>query len=104
MNMMKLMKQAATLQTDIKRIQEDLAEQTVDFSSGGGMVKATAKGNMTIVNLEVDDSVYAEEDKEMVGDLILTAVNGALKKMKEVMDAELGKVTQGMGLPPGMGL
>jgi DNA-binding YbaB/EbfC family protein len=104
MNMMKLMKQAASMQKDMRKIQEELAARTVEFSSGGGVVKCVACGDGSVASITIDPKVLDPNDVEMVQDLILTAVDGALKAAKEMAANEMSKLTAGLGLPPGLGL
>jgi nucleoid-associated protein EbfC len=104
MNMMKMMKQAASLQQDMKKMQDELAERTVEFSSGGGMVTATAKGDMTIQGIRIAPDCVDPEDIEILEDLVLAAVDGALKAARDMASQEMSKLTQGMGLPAGMNL
>lgn len=99
MNMMKLMKQAQTMQKDMERVQSGLAEKRVEFSSGGGMVTATATGDGGIVAIKIDPKVINPSDKEMLEDLVLAAVDGAIRKSREMASAEMAKVTAGMGMP-----
>ena len=98
-NMMKLMKQAQAMQSNMQKLQADLAERTYEFSSGGGVVKAMAKGDMTIVSLSVDPKAVDPQDVEMLQDLVISAVNGALKLARESAADEMGKITGGLGLP-----
>lgn len=104
MNMMKLMKQAASMQKDMERVQAELAGRRVDFSSGGGMVTATASGDGSIVGIKIDPKVIVPGDKELLEDMVLAAVDGAIKKSRETAAAEMQKVTAGLGLPGMMGL
>ncbi len=104
MNMMKMMKQAASMQKEMQKMQEELAEKTVDFSSGGGMVSATATGDMQITSISIDPKVVDADDVEMLEDLVLAAVDGALKASKDMAKEEMGKVAGDLGLPPGMNL
>jgi DNA-binding YbaB/EbfC family protein len=99
MNVMKLMKQAQTMQKDMERVQAQLAEKRVDFSSGGGMVTATATGDGGIVAIKIDPKVINPADKDLLEDMVLAAVDGAIKKSREMASAEMGKVTAGMGMP-----
>jgi len=99
MNVMKLMKQAQTMQKDMERVQAGLATKRVEFSSGGGMVAAVATGDGGIVSLKIDPKVINPADKELLEDLVLAAVDGAIKKSREMASAEMGKVTAGMGMP-----
>jgi len=100
-NMMKLMKQASAMQDNMKKMQADLAERTVDFSAGGGMVTATARGDMTIERITIDPKVVDPSDVEMLQDLVTAAVDGALGAAKEMAAAEMSKITGGLGLPGG---
>jgi len=98
-NIMKLMKQAASMQKNMEKMKEDLASQTVQFSSGGGMVTAVAKGDMSIESIKINPEVINSEDPEMLEDLVLAAVDGALKASKDLAAREMSKLTAGMGLP-----
>ena len=94
MNVMKLMKQAQTMQKDMERVQAELANKRVEFSSGGGMVTATASGDGGIVGITIDPKVIVPSDKDLLEDMVLAAVDGAIKKSREMQ-----KVTAGMGMP-----
>lgn len=98
-NMMKLMKQAASMQKNLLKAQEELALKTVEFSSGGGMVVAVARGDGTIASLKIDPKAIDPSDAEMLQDMVLAAVDGALKAAKEMAAAEMNKLTAGMGIP-----
>ncbi len=103
-NMGKLMKQAQELQTKMAKIQEELGEKTVAASAGGGMVTVIVNGKQEVVSVTIDREVIDPEDSEMLQDLIIAAVNDALNRSKEMMNQEMGKVTQGINIPgiPGM--
>ncbi len=104
-NMGKLMKQAQQLQAKMAKVQNELSEKTIEASSGGGMVSAVANGKQEIISIRIDPEVIDPNDVEMLQDLILAAVNEALKQAKNMIDNEMGKLTQGMnipGMPPGM--
>ena len=91
------------MQKDIQKVQEELAKQTTEFTSGGGMVKVVARGDMSLESIKIDPKVVDPSDVEMLEDLICTAVEGALKAAKAKMSEEMSKVTGGMGLPfPGL--
>jgi DNA-binding YbaB/EbfC family protein len=98
-NMMKLMKQAQAMQSNMQKLQAELAERTYEFSAGGGVVKAVAKGDMTIVSLHVDPKAVDPQDVEMLQDLVISAVNGALQLARDSAAEEMGKITGGLGLP-----
>ena len=98
-NMMKLMKQAASMQKNLLKAQEELALKTVEFSSGGGMVVAVARGDGTIASIKIDPKAIDPSDAEMLQDMVVAAVDGALKASKEMAAAEMNKLTAGMGIP-----
>jgi len=103
-NMGKLMKQAQQLQSKMAKMQEELSEKTVEASAGGGMIVAVANGRQELVSIQIEREVIDPDDAEMLQDLIMAAVNDALNRAKEMMNEEMGKVTQGMNIPgmPGM--
>ena len=98
-NMMKLLKKAAAMQKDMEKTQQELAEKTLEFSSGGGMVKVVARGDGSVQSMAIDPKAIDPEDAEMLEDMVLAAVNGALKEAKEMAAEEMGKLTAGLGLP-----
>lgn len=99
-NILKMMKQAASMQKNMEALQAELAGRTVEFSSGGGMVTAVARGDGTVAELRIDPKVVDPSDVDMLQDLVLAAVDGALKAAREMAAAEMGKLTSGLGLPP----
>ena len=104
MNMMKMMKQAADLQKNMKKKQAELAKTEVEFSAGGGMVTAVASCDMKLKSLKINPDAVDPADVEMLEDLVMAAVDGALNSAQETMSKEMGKITSGMGLPAGMDL
>ena len=102
MNMMKMMKQAASLQKNMKKKQKELAKREVSFSAGGGMVTVVATCDMKMKNIKIDPSVVDSSDVEMLEDLVRVAVDGAFDLAQKTMSEEMGKLTSGMGLPAGM--
>ena len=103
-NMGNLMKQAQQFQAKMARLQEELGERTVESSAGGGMVSVVANGRQEIVSIKIETEVIDPDDTEMLQDLILAAVNDALSKAKNMVNEEMGKLTQGLNLPniPGL--
>lgn len=101
-NINKLMKQAAQMQRQMETIQAQLAERTVEYTSGGGAVKAVATCDGSLKSVSIDPSAMDPEDVSILEEMVLTAVNGALEKGKEINSAEMGKITAGMGGFPGM--
>jgi DNA-binding YbaB/EbfC family protein len=95
----KMMKQAQQLQSKMLKLQEELAEKTVETSSGGGMVKVVASGKQQLVSIQIEQEVVDPDDVEMLQDLILAAVNDALTKAQEMVSEEMNKLTGGMNIP-----
>jgi len=98
-NMNSMMKQAQKLQKKMMKTQADLALQTVEASSGGGMVKVVANGGQKIESIVLEKEVVDPEDVEMLQDLVLAAVNDALNKAQEMVSSEMGKLTGGLNIP-----
>ena len=101
----KLMEQAQKLQEDLARTQEDARKLVVEAQSGGGMVVAKMNGGFELVALTIDKQCVDPRDVGMLQDLIIAAVNQAVRKAQEVVQGEMGKLAGGMGipgLPPGM--
>ena len=94
-----MMKQAQKLQSKMLKMQEELADRTVETSAGGGMVKVVANGRQQVVSIELEKEVVDPEDIEMLQDLVLAAVNDALSKAQEMVASEMGKLTGGFNLP-----
>ena len=103
-NMGNLMKQAQQFQSRMAKLQEELGEKTIEASAGGGMVTVVANGRQEIVSIDIEPEVVDPEDVEMLKDLILAAVNDALARAKNMVNEEMGKLTQGLNLPniPGL--
>ena len=98
MNLGKFGKQFEDMQKKLQRVEADLKERVVEATSGGGMVKVMVNGAEEIVNIKIEKDVINPDDKGMLEDLVLAAVNEGVKKAKKLREAELGKVT-GMVLP-----
>ena len=103
-NMGNLLKQAQQFQTKIAKLQEELEDRTVEASAGGGMVAVVVNGRQELVSITIEPEVINSDDKEMLQDLILAAVNDGLSKAKEMVNEEMGKLTRGLNLPniPGL--
>jgi nucleoid-associated protein EbfC len=95
----KFLKQAQKMQTEMARVQEELAKREVEASAGGGAVKATARCDGTIASIKIDPKVVDPKDVEMLEDLVLGAVTNALATAKKTQEEEMGKITAGMNLP-----
>ena len=104
MNIQKMMKQAQKMQQDMQAKQEQLAQETVEATVGGGKIKVTANGTGEVLAISISPDVVDPEDTEMLEDLILSGVKQAIAEGKQRSEEELGKMTSGLGLPPGMGL
>jgi nucleoid-associated protein EbfC len=87
------------LQEKMAKIQEELSLKTVESSSGGGMVTAVVNGRQELVQLKIDRQVIDPEDVEMLQDLVLAAVNDALRKSQELAAGEMSKVAGGLNIP-----
>lgn len=101
-NMNQMMKQAQKMQQQMEKMQEELAEKEYTTTSGGGVIEVTISGEKEIKRIKIDEMVVDPEDVEMLEDLVLTAVNEALRKVEEETQSELGKITGNMGLPKGL--
>ncbi|MEM6381533.1 MAG: YbaB/EbfC family nucleoid-associated protein [Pseudomonadota bacterium] len=104
MDIMKMMKQAKSMQDKMQEMQAELAEQTVEGSSGGGMVTLTMSGKNDLTGLKIDPSLLVADEAEILEDLIIAAHNDAKAKVEAMMAEKTGEMMQGMGLPPGMKL
>lgn len=93
------MQQVKMLQEKMTKIQEELSLKTVESSSGGGMVTAVVNGRQELVQLKIDPQVIDPEDVEMLQDLVLAAVNDALRKSQELAAGEMTKVAGGLNIP-----
>lgn len=98
-NMMKLMQQAQSMQKNMEKLQASLAEREYEGTSGGGMVKVIAKGDMTITSICIDPKVIDPADPDMLQDMVTSAVNTALANARETAAAEMAKVTGGLKIP-----
>ena len=103
-DMAKMMKAAQEMQGKVAEVQASLDAITVEGSAGAGLVKVTATAKGDLRALSIDPSIFREEDREMVEDLILAAVKDAQSRGAERMEQEMRRVAEGLGLPPGMNL
>ena len=93
------MKQAQKIQAQIAKVQEDLAQKTVEASAGGGMITVVANGKQEIVSIRIEPEVIDASDREMLQDLVVAAVNEALRKSQEMVSEEMKKITGGLNIP-----
>ena len=98
-DMAKMMKQAQEMQGKMAQMQEDLQHITVTGESGAGLVKATATAKGDLTGLDIDPSIFVPSEKEVAEDLILAAIKDAQAKAADRAKAEMGKITEGLGLP-----
>ena len=101
-NMNNLMKQAQKMQRQIEQTQAELETRTFDVTSGGGAVKVTINGKKEITELTISPDVVDPEDIEMLQDLVMSAVNEAIRQADEATQAEMGKISGMSGLPGGL--
>ena len=99
-----MMKKAQEMQTKVTELQESLETMTVVGESGAGLVKATATAKGELTALDIDPSIFNGDDKEVVEDLILAAIKDAQQRAAAKSAEEMGKLTESLGLPPGMNL
>ena len=99
MDMKKMMKQAQKMQRDAAAAQQEIAAMTFEASAGGGMVKATATGEMAITDITIGPAALDPEDVEMLQDMVVAAVNEALRAASEAANARMNAVMGGMKIP-----
>ncbi len=98
-NFQNIIKQAQQMQAKMMKLQEELASRTVEASAGGGMVTAVVNGKHELVSLKIEKDVVNPDDVEMLQDLIVAAVNEAVRKAQEMAQAEMAKLTGGLQIP-----
>lgn len=103
-NMFQMLRDAAAMQKQVKKIQAQLREKTVEFSSGGGKVTATARGDASIAAIRIDPGVINPAQAAALEKLVLAAVEGALEAAKEMSAREMKGLASGLGLPDIPGL
>jgi DNA-binding YbaB/EbfC family protein len=99
MGMANLQRMAQEMQQQMLRIQGELETMMIDGSSGGGVVKATVTGKQELVSITIDPSAVDPEDVDMLQDLVVAAVNDALRASRELAEEKMGAVTGGLKLP-----
>ncbi|HET8563724.1 MAG TPA: YbaB/EbfC family nucleoid-associated protein [Candidatus Binatia bacterium] len=98
-NMGNLLKQAQEMQARLSKVQEELAQKTVEGSSGGGMVQVTVNGQFALTAVKIDPTVVNGEEKEMLEDLILAAVNDGMRKARDMASEAMSGITGGFKIP-----
>lgn len=94
-----IMRKAQRLQAEMARMQEEARKKTVEATAGGGMVTAVANGAGELVSLKIEKEVVNPDDVEMLQDLIIAAVNEALRRAQEMVNEEMSKLTGGLQIP-----
>ena len=98
-NMNELLRQAQVMQNKLAKLQQEMAEKTYEAASGGGMVKAVVSGKQELKKLTIDPQALSSGDAEMLEDLIVAAVNEAIRVSRENMEREMNALTGGIKLP-----
>lgn len=99
MNIGKMMKQVQQAQAKMAEVQEQLAQETVEASAGGGMVKVVMTGDLTLRSIKVDPGAVDPDDVELLEDMITAAVNEALRAAQELAATRMAAVTGGINIP-----
>lgn len=94
-----MMKQVQKMQQQMEKVQEELAQELVEHTVGGGAVKAVVDGSLRVREVRISPDAVDPEDVEMLQDLVLAAVNGALEKAQELASERMGKITGGLNIP-----
>ena len=102
MNQMQMMKQAQKMQQDLLKMQQELESKSYEFTAGGGVVKATINGSKKLESIVIDPEAVDPDDVEMLQDMIVAAVNGAIKLSEDETAKAMSKMTGGLGGIPGL--
>ena len=94
-----MMKQAQQMQQKMARVQQELEQRELEASAGGGMVTARVNGKQQVLALTIDPSVVDSQDVEMLQDLVLVAINEAIRQSQQMVQEEMGKLTGGLSIP-----
>ncbi len=97
-----LLSQAKKMQEKFQKMQDEMADKTIEAQSGGGMVTCVVNGKQEVLSVKIADEIWEERDKELLEDLIIAAVNEGLNKSKDMLQEEMSKITGGLQLPFGM--
>ena len=101
-NMQGMMKKVQKMQAEMAKLQEELKTRSIEITTGGGAVTLVVNGKKELDSIKIDPAAVDPEDVEMLQDLIVTAVNDGMRKIDEMTEKEMSKVTGGMKLPGGM--
>lgn len=102
-NLQGMLQQVQKMQAEMQKVQAELVNKTVSEEAGGGMVKATVNGARELISLEIDPQVINKDEKDILEDLVVAAVNKALNSAAKMAEEELSKVTKGF-IPPGLNI
>ena len=102
-NLNQMMKQVQQMQAEMVKAQEELKQQTVEASAGGGMVTVKVSGDLEVQSIQIDPEAVDPEDVEMLQDMVLAAINEALRSAQELAAQKMGQVTGGLGGEGGIG-
>ncbi len=94
-----MIKQAQRIQAQLAKIQEEMAQKTIEASSGGGMVSVVVNGKQEVISIKIEPEVVNPEDIDMLQDLIQAAVNEGIRKSQEMVSEEMRKLTGGLSIP-----
>ncbi|MBP6940722.1 MAG: YbaB/EbfC family nucleoid-associated protein [Syntrophorhabdaceae bacterium] len=97
-----ILQQAKKMQEKLVKMQEEVANKTVEAQSGGGMVSCVVNGKQEVLSLKISEEIWEEKDKELLEDLVMAAINEGLDKSREMLQEEMAKITGGMPMPFGM--
>ena len=99
MNMQQLMKQAQKMQKQMEEMQENMSSKSLEVSAGGGAIKVTINGEKQITDLKISPDVVDPDDVEMLQDLVISAVNEAIRQIEDASSSQMSKITGGMNMP-----
>jgi hypothetical protein len=99
-----MMKQVQAMQAEMVKAQEELKHESVEASAGGGMVKVKVSGDLRLLELTIQPDAIDPGDAELLQDMVLAAVNEAIRSAQELAQAKMGGITGGLGGPGGLGL
>jgi len=94
-----ILKQAQALQSKLSELQAEAEKKTVEASVGGGMVTATVNGRLQVLSIHIEPQVFASGDREMLEDLVIAAVNEAIRKAQQTMAEAMSRMTGGLKIP-----
>ncbi|MCK5554507.1 MAG: YbaB/EbfC family nucleoid-associated protein [Deltaproteobacteria bacterium] len=94
-----MLKQAQKIQAQLAKMQDEMAQKTIEASSGGGMVSVVVNGKQEVISIRIEPEVVNPEDIDMLQDLVLAAVNEGIRKAQEMVSEEMKKLTGGLNIP-----